>query len=369
MKKVIFVTASLAVILLVGTYILSSDNLDQDSENQGMETRTHNNVPTSTETVVLNAYVPWDVVFLPNGDMMFTERSGVLKVIGDSGVEIEVSDVVERGEGGLMGIALHPEYNSNSYLYLYYTTVRNGNTINRVVRYVFDGELLTEDRVIVDNIPGGSNHNGGRIAFGPDGQFYITTGDAGISNLAQDVNSLAGKILRVSDDGEVPSDNPFGNEVYSYGHRNPQGVTWDGDGNMWSTEHGRSGIESGLDELNLIERGANYGWPIIQGDETRDGMRAPKLHSGPAITWAPAGIAYRGDSLFFVGLRGRTLYEVPIEIGGELGAVREYYSGEFGRLRGISAGENGDLYISTSNRDGRGSPSHEDDRIIRVLFE
>jgi glucose/arabinose dehydrogenase len=273
---------------------------------------------------------------------------------------------VEGGEGGLLGVALHPDFKSNGFVYLYFTARDGDRIINRAVRYAFDGDSIEEDLVIIDDIPGGTNHDGGRIAFGPDGMLYITTGDAGEEALAQDTASLAGKVLRVRDDGSVPADNPFGNAVYSYGHRNPQGLAWDDQGRLWETEHGRSGLRSGLDEINLIEKGANYGWPLIEGDEVSDGMRAPVAHSGPNMTWAPSGIAFRDGKLYFAGLRGRALYDVEVMPDGTLGSVNERLKDQYGRLRGVAVGPDNSLYVTTSNQDGRGRPATEDDRVLRL---
>ncbi|KKR58957.1 MAG: Quinoprotein glucose dehydrogenase [Candidatus Curtissbacteria bacterium GW2011_GWC2_41_21] len=193
--------------------------------------------------------------------------------------------------------------------------------------------------------------------------MYITTGDAQEPSQAQDINSLAGKILRVTDEGKTASGNPFDNLVYSYGHRNPQGLAWDKDGRLWATEHGRSGIQSGLDEINLVEPGKNYGWPTIQGDEKRQGMETPQLNSG-SDTWAPAGAVFVGDSLFFSGLRGQALYEAVI--AGDDISFKEHFKGEFGRIRNVVLGSDGYLYITTSNRDGRGTVKTGDDKIIKI---
>ena len=203
------------------------------------------------------------------------------------------------------------------------------------------------------------------LAFGPDGYLYVTTGETGQSDLAQDTNSLAGKILRVASDGQIPADNPFSNAVYSYGHRNSQGLAWDDNGQLWATEHGRSGLQSGYDELNLITKGANYGWPAIQGDESSPGMVAPVANSGPDETWAPAGLAYWDHSLFFGGLRGSTLYEAKILPGNKLELIG-HFRNQLGRIRAVVAGPDGFLYISTSNTDGRGQPKGGDDKILRV---
>jgi len=215
----------------------------------------------------------------------------------------------------------------------------------RLVRKLrLEGKVLTDQTIIVGNIPGARYHDGGRLAFGPDGMLYITTGDATDSNLAQDTESLAGKILRVYDDGSVPEDNPFGNEMYSYGHRNPQGIVWDELGQLWATEHGRSGVRSGLDELNLIKAGQNYGWPDIEGDATADGKITPVLHSGANATWAPAGIVYWDASLFFAGLRGEALYEYNLVTK----EFKLHFREEFGRIRAVVMGPDDRIYWTLS---------------------
>jgi len=204
------------------------------------------------EVVAENLQIPWEVAFLPSGELLVTERPGRLLIIGDNRIAIEVEGVHHVGEGGLMGLALHPNFISNNYVYLYLTSRQGGSIVNRVERYVLSNNLLTNREIILEGIRGAQNHDGGRIEFGPDGYLYITTGDAQSPDSAQDTSSLNGKILRIKDDGSIPDDNPFANAVYSYGHRNPQGIAWDDDGNLWSTEHGPSGIQSGNDELNLI---------------------------------------------------------------------------------------------------------------------
>jgi len=194
-----------------------------------------------------------------------------------------VTDVAPRGEGGLLGIAVHPRFAENQLIYLYYTYERSGGLANKVVRFKFEGDSLVSGETVIENIPGATIHDGGRIKFGPDGFLYITTGDASVPESAQDRSSLAGKILRLKDDGSIPPDNPFPDSpVYSYGHRNPQGLAWDADEKLWATEHG----SAATDELNLIEPGRNYGWPTIRGDETAPGMVSPVIQSG-TTTWAP----------------------------------------------------------------------------------
>lgn len=312
--------------------------------------------------VATDLQVPWGIAFLPHGDMLVTERPGRVVRIGTDRKTYPVDGVRHAGEGGLLGIALHPDFASNGYVYLYMTTTEGGLQ-NKVERYVFKDDTLTFDRDVLAGIPAANNHDGGRLAFGPDGKLYITTGDAQNEPLAQDTQSLAGKILRLNDDGSVPSDNPFGNAVWSYGHRNPQGLAWDSAGQLWATEHGRSIPLSGYDEVNRIEKGGNYGWPEIQGDETRDGMIPPVLHSGASTTWALASLAFLNGALFFGGLRGETLYELGTE-GSP--ALRTYLQNMYGRIREVAVGPDGFLYFTTSNRDGRGSAKAGDDRIIRL---
>ena len=309
---------------------------------------------------------PWSITFTPNGDMLVTERSGQLHRIGDDGKVYTIDGVQETGEGGLLGVALHPDFETNNLLYIYKTTSTNSGLRNQVERYALQNDQLSARQVILADIPAASNHNGGGIAFGPDDKLYITTGDAATANLAQDTTSLAGKILRLNDDGSSPGDNPFGNAVWSYGHRNPQGIAWDSQDRLWSVEHGPSGELKGRgkDELNLIEKGANYGWPVIAGDEKRDNMRTPVAQSGDSDTWAPVAIAYYDGSLYFAGLRGESLYEAKIGSDTDVSLVRHFTS-EYGRLRAVTA-HDGKLYVSTSNRDGRGSPKTDDDKILKV---
>ena len=316
-------------------------------------------------TVAKNLEVPWAIAFLPDGGILVTERPGRVRLIDKDGnlqdkPVAAISAVKEFGEGGLLGITLHPEFEKNNFVYLYYTYAGDqDNTLNRVSRFTFDKKSLKDETTIVNGIPGNRFHNGGRIKFGSDGFLYITTGDSQNPSLAQDTNSLAGKILRTTENGSPVPDNPFANLIFSYGHRNPQGITWDKDGNLWETEHGNTAT----DELNLIEIGKNYGWPTIRGDQTQEGMKSPIIHSGND-TWAPAGAAYLNGSIFFSGLKGQTLFEAKIENGSA--TLVEHLKGQFGRLREVVVGPDNMLYITTSNRDGRGVPTSDDDRIIRI---
>jgi glucose/arabinose dehydrogenase len=238
--------------------------------------------------------------------------------------------------------------------------------LNRVERYTFENGLLDKKVVIIDGIPGAPFHDGGRMVFGPDGYLYIATGDATEEDSAQDIDSLSGKILRLTDQGEIPGENPFQNEVFSYGHRNPQGLSFDDEGNLWSSEHGRSGILSGLDEINIIVKGGNYGWPIIQGLEEKEGMIVPVLQSGGDVTWAPGDVIWVDDVLFYPGLRGEALYKVKVNENLKVTETEAHFFKEFGRLRTVVLGPDDDLYVTTSNRDGRGKVREGDDKVIRV---
>lgn len=329
-------------------------------------------------TVASGLDTPWALAFLPvspsqggpSGGMLITERKGTVRFVDANGklspnVVLELESVKEIGEGGLLGIAIHPDFSSNGKVYLYYTYgERSSQTLNRVSVFKYESEKLSGEKVIVDEIPGAANHDGGRIKFGPDKYLYITTGDAQEPSLAQDKNSLAGKILRVKDDGTPAFGNPFNNRIFSYGHRNPQGITWDKDGSVWETEHGPSGSESGNDEFNKIENGKNYGWPEIRGTQKKPGMVTPVVESGDGTAWAPSGLAYLNNKFYFSGLRGSALYEVSFN--GNTPTLKTYFKGDFGRIREVVAGPDGMLYISTSNYDGRGAPKAGDDKILRV---
>jgi len=308
--------------------------------------------------------IPWEVEFLPNNDLLVTLRKGDLLLY--RGKELQkkytISEVNVEGEGGLLGIAIHPQFEENNFIYLYFTTRNQDKFINKVVRYKLLNTSLEKDKEILTDIRGNVYHNAGKIAFGPDGFLYITAGDALDEPSAQDRLVLAGKILRVDSEGNIPKENPFNNQVYSYGHRNPQGLTWDSDGNLWSTEHGQSGIKSGQDELNKITIGGNYGWPIIRGSQEFQGYNSPIIQSGDRVTWAPGDAEYFAGNIFFTGLRGAGVYRYNIQQK----TIVKYLDNEFGRLRAITLGPDGYFYITTSNKDGRGTPREDDDKILRI---
>lgn len=364
MKQGMIIALVIVAILVAAGYVFSGDLISwffRPTES----TLVSENASSEPEVVASSLVTPWSITFLPDGDMLVTEREGRLIRIGENNTRFNIEGVEETSEGGLLGVALAPDFANSNELYVYYTTNRTGTLTNQVDRYRLAGNELVDRQEVIANIPAASNHNGGAIAFGPDEKLYITTGDAARANLAQDTDSLAGKILRLNPDGSVPEDNPFGNAVWSYGHRNPQGIAWDEDGQLWSVEHGPSGMQSGRDELNRIERGENYGWLVITGDEVREGMQAPIMQSGDSETWAPSGLAYLDGHLYFAGLRGQSLYRVDISDPENVTLVR-LFAGEYGRLRAVTE-HDGSIYFSTSNRDGRGNPSAEDDRIIRVF--
>lgn len=343
------------------TTIPSLQDLTNSTDNQ-------EDIPQLT-VIAENLSVPWDIEFLPDKMLLVTERAGIVSRINPTTSEkttlLTIDSVKQIGEGGMHGVALHPDFADNKYVYIYYTYAGNNNsTLNRVSRFSYTDQSLTDETIVVDAIPGASNHDGGGIAFGPDSLLYISTGDAQEPSLAQNTNSLAGKILRVTDTGEAAPNNPFSNRVYSYGHRNPQGFCWDSQNHLYATEHGPSGAGSGYDEVNRIEAGKNYGWPTIQGNETHQNMLTPLLQSGSSDTWAPASAACLNGSVFFGGLRGNTLYEAIPQ--NSTATLKTHLNGEIGRIRAVTVGPDSLLYISTSNRDGRGIPNAADDRIIRV---
>ncbi len=346
-------------------------------------TQLSNNQTPNIEIFAKGLDTPWGIDFTPDGRVFFTERLGVIRVMQNGKLQTEPwikMDSTEVGEGGLLGLALDPQFAQNHFVYVAYTyRAQNGRLQNRLVRLRDENGRGVVDKTLLDGAAGNSNHDGGRVKFGPDGKLYWTIGDSQNTALAQDVKSLNGKILRLNSDGTIPADNPFPNSpVYSYGHRNPQGLAWQpGTGRLYETEHGPSGVNPNCcrDEVNLIEPGKNYGWSLITGDQTREGMIAPIIHSGNTIVWAPGGATFvtRGPwagSLLFTGLRGQALYRVMLDKNDprKVASFEKMFEGEYGRLRDVVEGPDGALYILTSNRDGRGSPVPDDDRILRITW-
>lgn len=322
-------------------------------------------VGVETGVVATDLEAPWGLDFFPNGDAIVTERdSGRLLRVSPSGRVEELARLASegRGEGGLLGVALSPDYREDGLVYVYRTTAED----NRVLRL----RLGEDPEPILTGIPANSYHNGGRIAFGPDGMLYVATGDAGDTSSSQDRGSLGGKILRLTPEGDVPEDNPFpGSPVYSYGHRNVQGLAWDAGGRLYASEFG----QNRFDEVNRIEPGENYGWPEVEGEGGEPEYR------DPVSTWStdeasPSGIAiplsdaipqWRGD-LFMAALRGERLWRLELGRDGGVEDREALLSGQAGRLRHVAEAPDGSLWVLTSNRDGRGDPEPGDDRILRL---
>ena len=321
------------------------------------------------ETVVDNLKIPWELVFAPDGRIFFTERDGNLWVIENESMELVATfPASHTSEGGLLGLALDPEFEKNNFLYLYQTYFDFELHHNKVVRYTVSNNQLTDEQILIDKIPGAVWHDGGRIKFGPDEKIYITTGDSTNANLSQKIDSLAGKILRINADGTIPSDNPFeSSPVFSYGHRNPQGIDWNENGILVSSEHGPSG-EKGYahDEINVIEPGKNYGWPVIVGDSNNLEYTNPILHSGD-VTWAPSGLLYYDSDkipewkgMFLVAaLRGQHVMVMDLDLeNNRVNSVEKIFQDEYGRLRDLVQSPDGDVFVLTSNGDN--------DKILRV---
>ncbi len=315
--------------------------------------------PTVTAEIARNLEAPWSVVPLSGDRALISERDTAKVLLLSDGRTTEIAnppEVLPEGEGGLLGLAVQsPDPDT---VYAYYTAA----TDNRVVAFDFDGERLTDERTILGGIPKGLIHNGGRIAFGPDGFLYVATGETGQPDLAQDRTSLAGKILRITAKGNPAPGNPDpASPVWSYGHRNVQGLAWDNAGRLWATEFGQEDV----DELNLIEPGANYGWPQCEGECDIPGTTNPAATWSPTATSSPSGMAIVNGSAWVAALRGQALYEVRLD-GRRASDPTAWFEGDYGRLRDVVEAPDGQLWVVTNNTDGRGDPAAGDDRIIEV---
>jgi glucose/arabinose dehydrogenase len=311
--------------------------------------------------IASNLHVPWGIAFLPDGDALVAERTTakILRIPRGGGAPQTVRTLpgvdTNAGEGGLLGLAVSPHYRQDKLLFAYLTSPSD----NRIVRFRLHGAV----HPILTGIHRGFVHNGGRIAFGPDGKLYAGVGETGDTGFAQDRSSLNGKILRINPDGSVPKSNPFGSPVWTYGHRNVQGLAWDRKGRLWATEFG----QTETDEVNLIRRGRNYGWPVVEG---RGGTQGGKF-TNPKVTWSPTGIASPsgaaiiGSRLYVGALAGEVLFRIPLH-GRRAGHPKRLYADKYGRIRTVVRTPEGKLWFATSNTDGRGTPNQGDDKIIEV---
>lgn len=375
------------IVILVSFFNLFSCSQSKENvqnTNKPIEKTTSNSETADyeIEVFVTGLEVPWSIVFTSPTRVLVTERPGRIRVI-ENGKVIEqplktINDVVSDGEEGLMGLALDPDYANNKFIYVSYAYESGSDMKVKVVRFTDNGSSLTGDKVIIDNIPAERYHAGCRLRFGPDNKLYITTGDAGERELSQETGNLYGKILRLNSDGSVPPDNPFNNAVWSYGHRNAQGIDWyPGTDILYETEHGPSGFDGGTggDEVNVVVKGGNYGWPIVSHNESKSGMLSPVIMYPSAV--APAsGMFYKSgvipqfkNNFFFGCLRGRALMRVVVDESNPSKVIsHEKLAGvDFGRIRDVAEGPDGFIYFSSSNLDGRGNPEQGDDKIYRIV--
>ncbi|MFW6288681.1 MAG: PQQ-dependent sugar dehydrogenase [Spirochaetota bacterium] len=383
-----FLSVSLAMVALAGCVSVGAvepPQVSRGGDEAPSNSASYEALGLEVEAVASDLDTPWDLIWGPEGWIWFTERPGRLSRVHPETAEVEViADIpsTERGESGLMGVELHPDFPEVPYVYLVQSYTADGSVMNRLLRYAYRDGSLTDRRVLLDSILGASYHDGARIVAGPDRRLYITTGDAGRKRLAQDTDSLNGKVLRVTLDGEPVADNPFGNEVFSYGHRNAQGLVFHPEsGELYITEHG----PRDNDEIALVRKGENHGWPAVHGFCDGDvggeeAFCAEHEIAEPLAAWtptiAPAGADFYdateipgwNGSFLFVTLKGSSLIRIVLSSDGREVVRQEVIGqGSYGRLRDVLVGPDGSVYIATSNRDGRGEPAEEDDRILRIM--
>lgn len=319
-------------------------------------------------TVTEDLNTPWGLAPLPEGGLLVSSRdeATISRIAPETGEKTELGEVpgvAPAGEGGLMGLAVSPDYASDHMIYAYFTSESD----NRIVRMLYDpekpeGEQLGAPDTILRGIPKGTNHNGGRIAFGPDQMLYASTGERYEGPLAQDKKSLGGKILRITPDGEPAPGNPFDNSpVYSYGHRNVQGLAWDGKQRLWASEFG----QNTWDELNQIQPGGNYGWPEVEGKGGESGFIDPVAVWGTDEA-SPSGIAMAEGSVWMAGLKGERLWRIPLDATKASADPQAFLEGDYGRLRTVVSAGGNKLWLVTSETDGRGSPENGDDKILEL---
>jgi len=316
--------------------------------------------PKVIGTIARDLQVPWGIAFLPDGSALVTERDSgrVLQVTKQSARQVgRVAETRAEGEAGLLGVAVSPSYARDKRVFLYTTAESD----NRVLRTTFDNGRLGKMQPILTGIPKAFNHDGGRMVFGPDRTLYVSTGEAGQPDLAQDRGSLGGKILRITQDGDPAPGNPDrSSPIWTWGHRNVQGLAFDDNGNLWASEFG----QDTFDELNLIKKGRNFGWPSVEGVGGEPGLQDPQ------VTWStdeasPSGLAFVGGRLWLGALRGERLWRVDVN-GRKAGKEKGFFVGNYGRVRTVVTAPDGNLWVTTSNQDGRGDPAPQDDRILLV---
>ncbi|RIW29102.1 PQQ-dependent sugar dehydrogenase [Bacillus salacetis] len=343
------------LILLLGS--CSNAPSEPEDPKEGIETAGRE--APKAEVLADRLETPWSINKSGNTFYINERTGGIVKITNGETTRMKVElrePLAQVPESGFLGFILHPDFPEEPSAFAYYTYQNSSRPHNRVVTLNLNGGVWEEETVLLDDVPSGQYHHGGRLDIGPDKKLYITTGDATEKEIAQDLDSLGGKILRMNLDGSVPADNPFENSyVYSYGHRNPQGLAWDESGAFYSTEHG----PSGFDEINLIQAGKNYGWPKITGSEEQEGMQPPLVHSGEP-SWAPSGAAFHDGSLYFATLRGEGIKRLSINKG----MVEDVLSG-YGRIRDVHI-ERDTLYFISNNTDGRGNPAEDDDKLYRL---